>query len=664
MTQTAELVTSDGADGDYDGSAVAIDGNTVAVAASQAAVNGTLFVGKAYIFLKPASGWSGKCYQAATLTASDGALYSYFGHSIAISGSTIVVGACEASIGGNKAQGAAYVFNQPASGWSGSLTQTAELTASDGRVNGLFGESVAISGNTFEVIGRSNVAGGWPAAYVFVQSNSTWTQTCELVASDATNDYLGFSMGMSGNTVVVGAPDATVGGNADQGAAFVFGPLALTPSTLPVGTENVLYSQTIAAQTIAAFGGTPPVNLTVSNVQGAIPGLTPGVDFPTSGTGTLVISGTPTATGTETFTVTATDSAGNTATANYSLTVQAIALSPATLPADTVSVPYSQAITALGGSNPGGATLSVSNIVGAVPGLNIPAAGTGSLAISGTPASSGTETFTVTATDSAGDTTSANYSITVNPAVALSPATLPADTVNVAYNQTITASGGTGTLALTVSNIAGAIPGLTVPASGTGSLVVSGTPTATGTETFTVTATDSLGAMTSTNYSITVNPAVTLSPTTLPTGTLNVAYNQTITAGGGTGAISLAVTNIAGKIKGLTVPSSGTGSLTISGTPTATGTETFTVTATDSVGGTATTNYSIKVTKTASSSVASAAEKVTVAQPTPTPGSGVPSVRSGVAILTARHQSVPRDASHRPGADGVRRLRIWPKTRP
>ena len=292
-------------------------------------------------------------------------------------------------------------------------------------------------------------------------------------------------------------------------------------------------------------------------------------------------------------------------------------------------MPYSQAITALGGSNPGGATLSVSNIVGAVPGLNIPTAGTGSLAISGTPTGTGTETFTVTATDSAGDTTSANYTITVNPAVAISPATLPADTVNVAYNQTITASGGTGAAALTVSNIAGAIPGLTVPASGTGSLVVSGTPTATGTETFTVTATDSVGATTSINYSITVNPAVTLSPTTLPAGTLKVAYNQTITAGGGTGAISLTVTNIAGKIKGLTVPTSGTGSLTISGTPTATGTETFTVTATDSVGGTVTANYSIKVTKTASSSVASAAVEVAVAQPTPTPAAAYVQYEAG-----------------------------------
>ena len=170
--------------------------------------------------------------------------------------------------------------------------------------------------------------------------------------------------------------------------------------------------------------------------------------------------------------------------------------------------------------------------------------------------------------------------------MSLAPATLPADTIGVAYDQTITASGGTGTLTLAVSNIQGPIAGLTVPASGTGSLVVSGTPTAAGTETFTLTATDSLGTERSTNYSLTVNAAPSLAPATLPADTIGVAYNQTITASGGTGTLTLAVSNIQGPIAGLTVPASGTGSLVVSGTPTAAGTETFTVTATDALGAT------------------------------------------------------------------------------
>ena len=254
---------------------------------------------------------------------------------------------------------------------------------------------------------------------------------------------------------------------------------------------------------------------------------------------------------------------------------------------------YNQTITAGGGT--GTVALAVSNIQDAVPGLTVPISGTGSLAIGGTPTAAGTETFTLTATDSLARQRLANYSITVNAALSLTPAPLPTGTVSAAYNQTITASGGTGTVTLAVSNIQNAIPGLTVPAGGTGSLAISGTPTATGTETFTVTATDSLGATTTANYTITVDPELTLTPATLPADTVGVAYNQTITGGGGTGTVTLSVINIQGAIPGLTVPASGAGSLAITGTPTAAGTETFIVAVTDSLGATIAENYSITV---------------------------------------------------------------------
>ena len=260
----------------------------------------------------------------------------------------------------------------------------------------------------------------------------------------------------------------------------------------------------------------------------------------------------------------------------------ALSLTPAALPADTIGVAYDQTLTAGGGT--GTLTLAVNDIQGAIPGLTVPANGTGSLAITGTPTAAGTETFAVAITDSLGATTKQDYSITVNPALSLAPATLPADTAGLAYDQTITASGGTGTLTLAVSDIQGAIPGLTVPANGTGSLGLSGTPTAAGSETFAVTATDSLGATTTTDYSVTVNAALGLAPATLPADTAGLAYSQTITASGGTGTLTLAVSNIQNAIAGLTVPASGVGSLVITGTPTAAGTETFTVTSTDSLG--------------------------------------------------------------------------------
>ncbi len=99
--------------------------------------------------------------------------------------------------------------------------------------------------------------------------------------------------------------------------------------------------------------------------------------------------------------------------------------------------------------------------------------------------------------------------IAVDPGVVLSPTNLPDAAVGAVYEQSITASGGTGNLSLVVSPIQNPIDGLVVPPNGSGSLTISGTPLAAGTETFTVTATDSLGATTNEQFSIRVdNPLV------------------------------------------------------------------------------------------------------------------------------------------------------------
>ena len=281
------------------------------------------------MFVRPSSGWAGMPQTAtATLTASDGATGTSV-TSVSISGDTVVVAAPGVTANGIRSEGEADVFVEPSSGWA-SMTQTAKLTASDNAASyqgsGFeFGYSVAISGNTVVVGAIDALVGNndQGAAYVFVEPTSGWasmTQTAKLIASDGqARDLLGISVSISGNTVVAGAEFAKIGLNTSQGAAYVFGPLALSlpilsPATLPGGALKVAYKQTITAS-----GGTGTITLTVSNIQGAIKGLT----VPTSGTGSLTISGTPKATGTETFTVTATDSLGVSASTNYSITINA-----------------------------------------------------------------------------------------------------------------------------------------------------------------------------------------------------------------------------------------------------------------------------------------------------------------------------------------------------
>jgi uncharacterized protein (DUF2345 family) len=228
-TQTAELTTPAGLGSLAEfGGAVAIseDGSTIVVGATQDGQAG----GAAFVFSATGGNWANGGTQLAELTASDAADGDYFGNAVAVSsnGETIVVGAVSATIGNNPGiqdQGAVYVFTETAADiW----TQSAKLTASNGSNNQNLGNAVAVSGSTIAA-GAWDYAegnGGPGAVYVFTEPASSWTnatQTAELTASDGRSlDILGSSVGISGNTIVAGAPNHTVGSNKYQGALYVF----------------------------------------------------------------------------------------------------------------------------------------------------------------------------------------------------------------------------------------------------------------------------------------------------------------------------------------------------------------------------------------------------------------------------------------------------------
>jgi hypothetical protein len=268
-------------------------------------------------------------------------------------------------------------------------------------------------------------------------------------------------------------------------------------------------------------------------------------------------------------------------------------LSPGSVPNADVGVPYTQSITASGGAG----TLTVTYAFTGVdntPGLSFTVSGN-QLQISGTPTGTGSATFTVTASDSLGDSVTQTYSLTIGSMPALTPASVPGADVGVSYSQTITASGGTGSLTLTYAfNGADNTPGLSFTVSGN-QLQISGTPLGTGSAAFSVTATDSTGASVTQNYSLVINPALTLSPGNLPNGVLGLPYTQTIAASGGTAPLTLSYAfNGGDNTPGLnfTVNSS---QLQISGTPTSAGTSSFTANVTDSANGTASQTYTVTV---------------------------------------------------------------------
>jgi hypothetical protein len=102
------------------------------------------------------------------LTTSTGGTGNLFGYSVAASGNAVLVGAPNVRIGANTAEGAAYIFQQPSTGWVTTAQPAAKFSA--GTKGSSFGASVVLSGATAVVAAPTGVSGGTKstgAAYVF-----------------------------------------------------------------------------------------------------------------------------------------------------------------------------------------------------------------------------------------------------------------------------------------------------------------------------------------------------------------------------------------------------------------------------------------------------------------------------------------------------------------
>jgi hypothetical protein len=208
-TQARKLTASDGNPGDLFGWSLDFDGSTIVVSANHQDSDG---LGVAYVFRKQDGDWT----QTAELTADNEAAGDYFAYAVAVSGKAAVVGAYGADVNGNDRQGAVYVFTRSGEDWA----QTAKLTSDDGGTEGFFGHAVAIDGTTI-VASADGFSPG--VVYVFDLSGNTWQQSAEFSANGASGrDFFGQSLALSGDTALIGAPLTSVEGVAGAGAAFVF----------------------------------------------------------------------------------------------------------------------------------------------------------------------------------------------------------------------------------------------------------------------------------------------------------------------------------------------------------------------------------------------------------------------------------------------------------
>lgn len=250
------------------GGQVDVEADTAVIAASGADA--------AYVFTRDSTGtWA----QRQTLSPAD-ATGNGFGKSVSLNGDYAVIGAFLDDQSAVNA-GAAYVFGRNSAGvWS----QQQKLVAGDAADGDYFGFSVDLDGTEL-VVGAGGVDDNGTdagAVYLFSRDSSgAWNERLKLLASDGVNyDYLGYSVNsvrMSGSTVLAGAylGDTTLG--VSTGSAYVFDVTTEEGPTVSVSTTALDFGEVLVGQTatrILTVSNTGTADLTLSGIA-----ITSGVDF-------------------------------------------------------------------------------------------------------------------------------------------------------------------------------------------------------------------------------------------------------------------------------------------------------------------------------------------------------------------------------------------------
>lgn len=211
-----KIVATDRNTGDFFGASVSIDGDYIVVGAYQedenASGSATMSnTGSAYIFKNIEGTWT----QVQKICASDRFTDDYFGYSVGVSGDFIAVGAYQEDedVSGANPQekaGSVYIFKNNVGTWE----ETQKLVASDRSAADYLGCSLSIEGNNLVVgayLEDENATGSGylnnsGSAYVFLYDGSDWAQVKKLVATDrGAEDFFGFTVSISGDFIAVGA---------------------------------------------------------------------------------------------------------------------------------------------------------------------------------------------------------------------------------------------------------------------------------------------------------------------------------------------------------------------------------------------------------------------------------------------------------------------------
>src|SRR5436190_216307 len=204
----------------YFGFSVAVSGTSMVVGAPQEYANGLFHAGHVYVFSTAGS-------LLATLTSPNALVSGEFGWSVAVSGMSVVVGAPYDNAGVQCQAGHAYIFSS-----TGSLIAT--LTSPNAQTGGRFGASVAMSGRRV-IVGAPWEApnGQFYVGHAYICTATECPPTGTLTSPNAqTQGWFGNSVAISGMTGEVGAPYEGGPGLSVSGRTYTFSARSFLINTL------------------------------------------------------------------------------------------------------------------------------------------------------------------------------------------------------------------------------------------------------------------------------------------------------------------------------------------------------------------------------------------------------------------------------------------------
>lgn len=171
-----------------------------------------------YVYVYESSQWR----LQAKLQSPDPSMADGYGAAVAVFEDLALVGAPYATVGGVAGRGAVHVYRRTGSTWA----PEAMLTSDDGASQDGFGAALDLHGLSAVVAASGHDVGGNPnqgAAYVFVRDGQLWSSQGKLMANDgAAQDSFGWAVAIDGDRVLTGAPEAINAGGVYRGVAYVF----------------------------------------------------------------------------------------------------------------------------------------------------------------------------------------------------------------------------------------------------------------------------------------------------------------------------------------------------------------------------------------------------------------------------------------------------------